>query len=250
MVKTNKYYSYKIDFMTGNDPYQLSLFPDLDLTSSKSEALTKLERNRKAMIMNLDLYIPSKFEGLEQMPKIEPYISSVPNNFVTYDERDSYPADYGICFYSDDYKIRRGWSHPTETMSKLKARKSPVIAPDFSVFTDLSRAVNVSQLFLNRWTTSYWQSNGIPVIPSASWGSADSFSYCFDGLPENSIISIGHIAIGKTKSEKELYRLGVKELIDRKKPLKLIVYGFPLGFSVDTELIYVKSFIQRKFRKR
>jgi len=234
--------------MMNSEIYQTSLFPDFVFTSLKPDVPARSLRTRKGMIMNMDLHRPTKCEGEEQLPKVKPYVGEIPDVFVTYDERRSCSSLCGVCFYTDDYRIERVFSRPIETMSQLKQRHSAVIAPDFSVFVDLPKSVNVCQLFKNRWTTSYWQSEEILVIPSASWGAVDSFSYCFDGLPENSVLSIGHVAVGRSKAEKELYRSGVYELVRRKKPLKLLVYGEPLGFPVDVEVKYVRSFIQRKFR--
>lgn len=85
----------------------------------------------------------------------------------------------------------------------------------------------------------------IQAVPSASWGNVDSFEYCFDGLPENSIIAIGHTAIGKDCSYKKLYRMGVEALIERKRPTKLLVYGAPLGFNPSVEVIYYEGNIQK-----
>ena len=40
-----------------------------------------------------------------------------------------------------------------------------------------------------RFVGAYWQTCGLPTIPTASWGALNSFSYCFEGLPCNSIIA-------------------------------------------------------------
>lgn len=144
--------------------------------------------------------------------------------------------------------IDRTWNAPPRVVPSLKQYRC-VVAPDFSIFTDMPRAVNVWNIYRNRWVSSYWQSQGIKVIPSASWGSVDSFEYCFDGLPENSVIAIGHSTAGKDKSFKRLYRMGVETLIEKKRPTKLMVYGSPLDFNVNTDIVYQEGFIIKKLRR-
>jgi len=39
--------------------------------------------------------------------------------------------------------------------------------------------------------------------------------------------------------------LGIETLIERKHPDKLIVYGEPLGFYPETEVVYVEGKIQQ-----
>ncbi len=136
------------------------------------------------------------------------------------------------------------WNKPSIVIPRLQNYKC-VIAPDFSVFVDQPKAVNVWNIYRNRWVTSYMQSLSIHAVPSASWGNVDSFEFCFDGLPRNSIIAIGHTAIGKDRSYKKLYRMGVEALIERKRPTKLLVYGAPLDFNPDVEVIYYKGNIQK-----
>ena len=86
---------------------------------------------------------------------------------------------------------------------------------------------------------------GIKVIPSAGWASVGSFEYCFDGLPENSVISIGHVVEGKSMAERKLFRLGVEELVLRKHPVGLVVYGAPLHFDPGVAVVYIKGEIQK-----
>jgi len=226
----------------------LSLFPDLDLNLTKSEKRHRQPRERRRMNENMDLFMPTDFEGAEELPKVAPYNGDIPEQFVSYPERKSCGRNVGIHFYTYDYRFQSVWTHPQQVVKELKKRKCVVIAPDFSMFVDAPRAVNVSNLYCNRWTASYWQHEGVPVIASASWASVDSFTYCYDGLPEDSVIAIGHTAVGRSRSEKELYRLGVRELIERKHPVKLLVYGSHLNFDPGVELVYIQDFIHGKLR--
>lgn len=227
------------------DYYQGVLFPDFDSEDSKSEVLSKNSTKlRTKTLLNLHLHCNFSTEGKEDMPILYPYNSSLPNIFIPFSERNKGPLSCGIHCYLYDYFIEQTWKMPSRIISCLQ--KYPcVIGPDFSLFVDMPRAINIWNVYRNRWVTSFWQSHSINAIPSASWGNADSFDYCFDGLPKNSIIAIGHTAIGKDKSYKRLFRMGVETLIERKQPTKLLIYGLPLDFNPNIEVVYYESIIQR-----
>lgn len=140
-------------------------------------------------------------DGNEELPLASPYNGELPNDLVAYGHhRQYYGANVGLHFYEADCVFETAWSKPVATMNEVRKFRY-VIAPDNTLFVDQAKSFNILQLYKNRWVTCYWQQNGVNVIPSASWGNADSLKYCFDGLPENSIIAIGHSAVGRTYSE-------------------------------------------------
>lgn len=221
------------------------LFPDFDLDYTKSCKLKDSQsENRKLQVLNLHLHSGFPTEGKEGMPLLSPYNNNLPEVLIPFSDRNKKLWSCGLHCYLYDYKFEVLWNKPSIVIPRLQNYKC-VIAPDFSVFVDQPKAVNVWNIYRNRWVTSYMQSLSIHAVPSASWGNVDSFEFCFDGLPRNSIIAIGHTAIGKDRSYKKLYRMGVEALIERKRPTKLLVYGAPLDFNPDVEVIYYKGNIQK-----
>ncbi len=121
-------------------------------------------------------------------------------------------------------------------------------APDHTLWVDGLKCENIEQLRKTRTTQLFWQNNGVNTIQTASWGDADSIkSYAFDGLAEDSWTSIGHQRLGN-KMEQRLFRLGIKTLVEKKRPLGLIVFGAPLDFDPGVPVIIKPSFIS-KLRK-
>ena len=228
------------------DILQGILFPDLEQDSTLSSVAShaKISDILKSRILNLHLHSGFPTEGKEDMPLVGAYNGPLPESFISFADRNKKLFSSGVHCFLYDYKIEPTWSIPALSVSCLK-QYACVIAPDYSLFVDLPRAINVWNVYRNRWVTSYWQSQQIKVIPSASWGNADSFEYCFDGLPENSTIAIGHVAIGKDKDRKRLYRMGVESLVESKHPSRLVVYGSPLDFSPDVEVVHYDGFIQK-----
>lgn len=228
------------------DILQGILFPDLeqDSTTPSAASHVKIGDLMKSRILNLHLHSGFPTEGKEDMPLVEAYNGPLPESFISFADRSKKLFSSGVHCFLYDYKIEPTWHIPSLSVNCLR-QYACVIAPDYSLFVDLPRAINVWNVYRNRWVTSYWQSQHIKVIPSASWGNADSFEYCFDGLPENSTIAIGHVAIGKDKDSKLLYRMGVESLIESKHPSRLVVYGAPLDFSPDVEVVHYDGFIQK-----
>ena len=82
------------------------------------------------------------------------------------------------------------------------------------------------------------------MIPSASWGNADSFRFCFEGLPHNSLIAVGHTATGRNQIGKNASVLGMSECLRVLQPSEVLVYGktFDLNFN---NFVYLEDNIQR-----
>ena len=73
----------------------------------------------------------------------------------------------------------------------------------------------------------YWYGTfGGAVINNVRWGEEDTFSWCFDGIPHNSIVSIGTVASGLRNHEnRKLFETGFVKLLEVLKPHTIIVYG-------------------------
>lgn len=185
--------------------------------------------------------------GAYGFPVIEAYDGSVPERFIGFN-RALTSADYdcGIHFFIDDYQFERVWNTPEKYVPLLR-RFRCVIAPDFSLYVDLPPAVNFWNIYRNRLLAAWWQSQGIRVIPSASWGNAASFSFCFEGLPHGSLIAVGHTAIGRNRYVRRFFNLGMEELKRQTQANKILVYGRldDLELSPDIEYICIKDNISR-----
>lgn len=44
-----------------------------------------------------------------------------------------------------------------------------LLTPDYSLYADMPRAVQLYNVFRNRWRGAYWQAQGLTVIPTISW---------------------------------------------------------------------------------
>lgn len=201
---------------------------------------------RKRTYSNLHLFEGVAIDGDYDMPRIEPFDGEIPSRFIPFNKaRTERDCNCGVHFYIDDYQFERVWRQPEKYAAMLK-RFQCVTAPDFSLYVDAPKAVNIWNVYRSRLLASYFQRCGIKVLPSASCGNPDSLSFCFDGLPENSIISVGCVAKGRNVKVERLLRYWFDQLIITKHPNTVLVYGrniFP--DRTDTNIVYIEDHINK-----
>lgn len=194
---------------------------------------------RQRRLLNMHLCKSVKLAGALGLPLVAAFEGSVPQRFIGFNRAlTSQDYDCGIHFFIDDYQFERVWNTPEKYLSLLR-RFRCVIAPDFSLYVDLPPALNFWNVYRNRLLAAWWQSQGIRVIPSASWGNADSFRFCFEGLPHNSLIAVGHTAIGRNRCVQNYYNWGLKELERQTSASQILVYGTLSGLELSDEIEYI-----------
>ena len=154
-----------------------------------------------------------------------------------------------IChFYYDDFKFISAWREPEKYIDKLRKFKA-VIAPDFSLYTDFPRALQILACYRRQWCAAYWQSLGIDVIPDVIWGDKKSYDYCFLGLPKHSVVAVSTVGVSNDLDWNgqggDIFKDGYLEMMNRLEPTKVIFYGtMPSGLPGD--IIRVPSFYEQR----
>lgn len=94
------------------------------------------------------------------------------------------------------------------------------------------------------------QDAGLTVIPTVSWAEKETFDFCFDGLPERSVLSISTIGVKQDEAAFEVWKAGVAELLKRKKPSTLLVYGGEVDFDYGrTKVIYFSNAVTERMKE-
>lgn len=142
-------------------------------------------------------------------------------------------------FFKDDDKLERFYNKPLSSACLL-SRFYAAGTPDFSIYKNMPLAVQIFNTFKNRWCGAYWQSLGIRIIPTISWGDENSYDFCFSGVEKGAYVLISNIGIN-TESEKSSFIKGYEEMIKRIEPLLVICYGhqFP-QMKENTRLVEYK----------
>lgn len=171
------------------------------------------------------------FPGVGQFdfPKIKPVSVDVTNTEVigfNYAIGCKHPEDKICHFYLDDYQFERVWNDPERYVPILKRFKA-VLSPDFSMYTDFPRAVQIFNNYRNMWCGAYWQENGITVIPTIGWVDESSFEWCFDGMPRHSLVCISTVGgFGNhPTSNKDLWLAGYEKCLEVLEPSEILLFG-------------------------
>ena len=133
-------------------------------------------------------------------------------------------ANTGLHFYLDDYQFQRLWADPERYIPLLSSFQA-VMSPDFSVYSDFPKAAKIWNVYRNMWLACYWQCYGMTVIPTIMWGAPDTFDYCFDGFPTDSIVSVSTDGSAMSDERNTSFMTGYNEMLDRLPPSGIIVHG-------------------------
>ena len=131
---------------------------------------------------------------------------------------------YGVHFFIDDYLFQRAWHDPPRYALFLRSFPA-VMTPDFSMFADYPRAVQIYNHWRKHQLGAYWQQTGMAVIPSIGWIGRDSYSWCFDGEPVGGTVAVSSVGTQKSKDARRMFLDGYNEMMARLMPSKIIFFG-------------------------
>ncbi|MBO5449399.1 MAG: DUF4417 domain-containing protein [Ruminococcus sp.] len=155
-------------------------------------------------------------------------------------------TDKGVHFFLDDYQFTRVWNNPTNYIELLKQFRI-VLTPDFSLYSDFPRAMQIYNHYRKHWLGAYWESNCIKVIPTICWSDESSFEWCFEGEPVGSIVAVSSVGTQQNKNSKRAFLLGYEKMLERLQPETIIFYG-NIPDECKGSIVRIKTF-QDKFRK-
>jgi hypothetical protein len=125
-------------------------------------------------------------------------------------------------FFIDDYRFEKVWSRPQSTYERV-AEVGAALSPDFSMWRDMPKAMQIWQVYRSRWCAAFWQHLGVDVIPTVTWGSEGTYDFAFDGLPKRSHLAIS--MVGVRKEGRGLFEEGCKAMVSVCDPALVLCYG-------------------------
>lgn len=131
----------------------------------------------------------------------------------------------GVHFFVDDYRFEGVYRNPKRSLAKL-SQYAFLLTPDYSTYADMNPWRQIESVAHNRWCGAYWQSQGLTVIPTVSWSTPSSYSYCFDGIEPGSIVAIGMIGCKRNKTG---FMRGYNAMLDKIHPEAIICFGTPFS---------------------
>ena len=173
-----------------------------------------------------------ELDGKYQIPMIpDCSLDYMPEDSIDFEESFSRKIKnhrkMNVNFYIDDVKFTRIWNNPDKYLEHLKCFHS-VTMPDFSISTGdrgMPFALNIYNKYRNHALAWYLHMNDIKVIPSVPIADKDSYDWCFDGLPQNSILSVCTNGRVRAKASRIEFCDGFKSMCDKLQPTRVIIVG-------------------------
>lgn len=189
---------------------------------------------------------------------------SIPVSIVSYEEAKAihknamhnghtdYFVKAFIHFWIDDQKFdgnRKGiWANPQEALEIIR-HFAGIFTPDFSTNIDFPEPIKIYNTYRMRAFGFWIASHGISVINNVRWGTEETWRYCWDGIPHNSIVAIGTVASGlKYLENRPVFESGIREMVIQLHPHTIVVYGsanYPIFTELMSQGIYIKAFPSR-----
>ena len=156
-------------------------------------------------------------------------------------------TDFGVHFFLDDYQFNRLWNRPDKYIPLLSKFKY-VLSPDFSMYTDYPKAMQMWKHYQKHWLGAYMELFGIKVIPTVGWSDKECFEWCFDGDPKNSIVAVSSIGTQKDKESKQLFLEGYNKMLEVLKPTKILFWGNIPNEIDKSNVIHMGYIMDEKFK--
>ncbi len=200
---------------------------------------------------NANLLEGLKFTEDNNFPIIEKYTGPTDFELVSFTDKNRFSGNnQAVHFFLDDTKFRYAVWDRLEFNTRRIAKFDYVFTPDWSLYVNHQlHFLNKRNLYRTRLAGAFWQKCGLNVIPTASWGNADSFKYCFEGLPEESVIAVCGVGHSKNWATKKLWTYAIRQLEAQKHPIKILVYGPETEIvGLTTPVQFFPDFITKNFR--
>lgn len=228
-------------------------FEGFDFGFDEPEEKEPLEDDRDPSMQH------NAFENMETMqfhtvgyygfPEIQPTNTTGDKmlRFMDWKEVDD-PENYIAHFYYDDYKFISAWREPDKYIERLRQFKA-VVSPDFSLYTDFPRALQILSCYRRQWVGAYWNYMGLDVIPDVVWGDEESFKFCFDGIPKHSTVAVSSVGVKRdnewNNKEGDMFKTGYDEMLKRLEPTTILFYGDMID-GLEGNIIQIPSYYAEK----
>lgn len=151
----------------------------------------------------------------------------------------------GVHFFIDDYQFARVWNNPTRYINLL-SQFDCVLTPDFSLYSDFPKAMQIYNHYRKHWLGAFWELNGIEIIPTICWSDESSFDWCFDGEPVGTTVAVSSIGTQNNKAARDMFLKGYNKMLEILQPHTIIFYG-NIPKECQGNIAPVQAF-QQKFR--
>lgn len=158
-----------------------------------------------------------------------PFADYVPEALIAYNQTrvESVAGITAVHYFLDDYRFETTWSRPEQSLSRV-GRTGLTLSPDYSLWREMPKAMQIWQVYRNRWCGAWAALNGIKVIPTVSWSTPDTYPFAFSGIERGSVVAISTVGIIRNKDIWPAFFSGYDAMMETIEPSVVLCYGKPL----------------------
>lgn len=198
--------------------------------------MKKLNNNAKD-VFGLWITNRSQYVGKFDLPAVSGSLLDDVDFLALYPEKALYHKTEHtmVVFCVDDYKFD-DWNklyfaiiyQNQKILNDFKKRFCNVkylAAPDYSVYADMATYKQIDSVARSRVVQLWLELEcNIKCIPTLTCGGKETLDWCFDGIEQGSTMFVSLKGACKKQKSKQNCLAGIKAMIDKVKPNKIIVY--------------------------
>lgn len=188
---------------------------------------TYVEANQTDKKLNLTDFDPERAVGPYQIPTLRS-CSYVPKALISFDElttrKGKRRKNDGVHFFIHDARFEKIWRNPMRFIPDLEEREC-VLSPDFSVYADMPKAMQIWNVYRGRLLGQMMQDYGLKVIPTLTWAGEDTYDFCFDGIEQGGTVAVSTVGVMRNNAAKPIWIAGMNEAVRRLRPEHILIYG-------------------------
>lgn len=183
--------------------------------------------------------------GMYGIPEIDSIIVNEKCDFIGFNYASGCKdrENKGVHFFIDDYQFERLWRNIDRYVDMLTQFKY-VCSPDFSVYTDFPKALQIYNHYRKHWIAAYLQGFGCNVIPTIAWSDKESFDWCFDGEPIGGTVAVSSVGTQRNEECKQKFLEGFETMCERLQPANIIFFGH-VPSECTGNIIKMPAFVER-----
>ncbi|SHH24153.1 protein of unknown function [Fibrobacter sp. UWCM] len=156
----------------------------------------------------------------------------IPEKLQSFSESLHYPVhDAWVHFYEEDEHCKTYTEGLALYLEHIK-KFAGAISLDRSVgwSDNIEDQKNMNRV--NKHSRKVFAENGIPYITNVRFGDKKSYSFCFEDIPQNSVLFVGAHGTQNRADYKAVFFAGICATVERLHPKILLIYG-----SVDKRIL-------------
>jgi hypothetical protein len=151
---------------------------------------------------------------------------SIPKKLCSFDQKSRITNSQvtALHFYVSDSKFRNVLTSPEKYLNGFM-QVGALLTPDITISKEMAQWARIRNTHLSRCLGAYFLARHFEVIPSLRWSEVSDLDFVLEGIPKNSIFSVGAYGSYRDKELRDTLEQGLVQAVARLKPQAIMIYG-------------------------